>query len=211
MQSLVENLLLLARADAGELTSRPSSIDLVDLVEECWSTQADRAEERGLRVARELPPHCHVHGDGEFLRIVVANLLDNGVSHANAGGEISLHMRVEVEQAIFEVSNTGCAVSAKDLPHVFDRFWRGDVSRSQTGRHAGLGLSLCQRLLRMLGGTIDVRVSPVGLFTARVTLPFEHHPLFSADEPASVPAVSVPKPGSSFRPQTAEVPAPRAE
>jgi signal transduction histidine kinase len=156
MQGLVENLLLLARAEGGQLTLRVAEVEVGELVRECWAMHEARARERGLAVAVDIADRYMVHGDREFLRIVINNLLDNAVSYANNGGRVQVSVVREDSKVMVRVSNTGSTLTARELPQVFERFWRKEMSRSQTGLHAGLGLSLSQRLMVLQGGELRV-------------------------------------------------------
>jgi signal transduction histidine kinase len=170
LHSLMENLLLLARADAGQIKVNRTTLDLVALVEEAWLPLDPRAQEKRLQVSMHIPDKCGVLCDAHVLRIVLTNLLDNAVSYADAGGSVSIRLSILGAHASMEISNTGSQLKPQDPSRVFERFWRGDSSRSHTGRHAGLGLSLSQRLLAITGDTISVESTKDGLFVARVEL-----------------------------------------
>lgn len=171
MQAMVHSLLLLARADAGQLPVSLVAVDLSLLVLESWAAFADRAAARGLRIDCDVPEGRAVNSDAEKLRIVLQNLMDNAVSYADPGSSIRIAARVESpSHVVLEVSNSARAVLQNEIPRLFERFWRGDESRTDTGAHCGLGLSLCQRLTTLIGGTIAASTSE-GVFTVRLTLP----------------------------------------
>jgi signal transduction histidine kinase len=169
LQGLVENLLALARLEAGQVRIDRQATGLVQLVNDCWATVNTRANERGLRFSRELP-------DGDLpldrakLRLVLSNLLDNAVSYADAGGDIRLGARREGHDLILEMSNSGCTLPAAAADQVFARFWRGDTAHSSAGVHCGLGLALCRQLVACQGGTITATISD-GRFTVQLRLP----------------------------------------
>ncbi len=165
MQAMVESLLMLARSDAGQLVVDRQRVDLVPLVDDCWALFRIRAESRGLVVKLNMPDRCEVDTDPGKLRIVLNNLFDNAVSYTDEHGTIELNVKPESsDRATIEVTNTGSQIKPADLPRLFDRFYRGDQSRTDTGVHCGLGLSLCQRLTRLIGGKIDVDLSRPGEF-----------------------------------------------
>jgi two-component system heavy metal sensor histidine kinase CusS len=166
MQEMVESLLLLARADSGQLAAVQRTIDLSLLLSECWAVCQPRAEQRGLRVGWEVPSPCMIESDPDKLRIIFHNLFDNAVCHADENGTI----RVVVDAEAVEISNSGSRVGSDELPHLFDRFWRGDQSRTDTGLHCGLGLSLCRRLMELLGGQISVQAQRGGNFVVRCSI-----------------------------------------
>jgi two-component system, OmpR family, heavy metal sensor histidine kinase CusS len=167
MQAMVESLLLLARADGGQLAAVRKRVDLSQLLSECWADCQMRAEQRGLRIDWEVPSGCIVESDPDKLRIIFQNLFDNAVSYVDDGGMI----RVVVDAEAVEISNSGSKIGSEELPHLFERFWRGDQARTDTGVHCGLGLSLCRRLMELLGGQIGVNAVQGGSFVVRCTIP----------------------------------------
>ena len=101
---------------------------------------------------------------------MIQNLLENAVSHSDCGG--SVHVTAELSNGCCQlcIRNTTSQVSADDVKHLFERFWRGDVSRGDTGDHFGLGLPLAKRLTELVGGTIQAE-SDGHTFGVTVTLP----------------------------------------
>jgi len=167
MQAMVESLLLLARADGGQLAAVRKRVDLSLLLSECWADCQMRAEQRGLRIDWEVPAGCIVESDPDKLRIIFQNLFDNAVSYVDDGGTI----RVVVDAEAVEISNSGSKIGSEEQLHLFERFWRGDQARTDTGVHCGLGLSLCRRLMELLGGQIGVNAVQGGSFVVRCTIP----------------------------------------
>jgi two-component system sensor histidine kinase QseC len=170
MHVMVDNLLTIARADAGQLERVADRFELRELIQECWGQYEARAAERGLRIEWHLEGACPLETDREKLRLVVNNLMDNAVSYADEGGRVVFYAAVYDGRCEMEVSNSGCALSAQEVGRVFERFWRGDIARSETGVHCGLGLSLCRKLIDLLGGSIQVLASG-GMFTVKIGLP----------------------------------------
>ena len=103
--------------------------------------------------------------------MVLNNLIDNAVNYTNQGGQIWLEGHRNGDFVHFSIRNTGSDVAAIDTTSIFERFWRGDAARSQTGRHCGLGLALCRRLIMLLGGTITAQSTFQGEFVIAVMLP----------------------------------------
>ena len=170
MQEMVQRLLLLARADSRQLTVWFGPLDLREMVENSWSKFRHRAEVRGLRVEWNIAEGGFVHSDRELLRIVIDNLFDNAVSHVNEGGVIEVTTARHRDIVDLVVRNSGSQVAAEDVPKVFSRFWRGDQSRTNPALHFGLGLSLCERLMRMLCGELAIKTQRGGVFEVRVRL-----------------------------------------
>jgi signal transduction histidine kinase len=136
--ALVDNLLMLARLDAGQLPVTPSEVDLRELVDECWKPHAATAAARGLTFRNRIDASAIV--DREKLRVILGNLLANAAEYTEAGGWIE----VNAQGALIAVSDSGPALP--DVTKIFDRLWRGDVSRTGTGVHCGIGLALAKSL-----------------------------------------------------------------
>lgn len=170
MQRLVNNLLFLSRLDSGQVHLRRQSVDLPGLASELWSAHAARAADRNLRVAWDMAAMAPVSGDPDLLCLVLGNVLDNAVSHADAGGEISVVGRNDRMKAVVEVSNTGCVIGPDEAKLVFRRFWRGNAAE-RTDQHSGLGLALCQDVMTLLGGSIRVQPERGQCFSVRLELP----------------------------------------
>lgn len=170
MQVMVENLLTLARAESGQLRFEMQAIDLTALARESWELFAPRAATRSIRVHWSGPPSCAVLTDREQLLHVLCNLFENAVSYANDEGEILIETAASDGAGTITIANTGCTLSKQETVHVFDRFWRKDPSRGDTGVHSGLGLALAKRITELLGGTIRADADG-GAFRVSVTLP----------------------------------------
>jgi two-component system heavy metal sensor histidine kinase CusS len=189
LQSLVESLLMLARADAGQVAAQREEVDLAAILGDCWATFESRAIKRQLSVQKQWPHDCHVTADRQFLLVVINNLLDNAVSHADAGGQIQLNVNEQERQVILQISNSDSRLNATDLEHIFERFWRGDASRSQTGLHAGLGLGLCQKLLKLMNGSI-LAEKREGMFRVTIALLRPTNASTSGTTPPRAPATA---------------------
>jgi heavy metal sensor kinase len=172
LQRMVENLLHLARADAGQLEIRHESVDLSEVIRECWQPLEESARARGLRVAWGLSAPGTVATDRDKLRVIVQNVLDNAVTYANAKGQISVSTSGDDGTIVLAVSNMGSNLSAGDVSRVFDRFWRADPSYRQVeAGHCGLGLPLCKAVIERLGGSIEAAADAAGVFTITIRLP----------------------------------------
>ena len=171
MQSMVDTLLMLARLDVQQVRFKTQPIQLAELIESSWLGMAERAGQRDIRFENRVGAETTCPSDPEHLSRVFTNLLDNAVAYADHGGRIwTTAQRTDGAMEI-AVSNTGCSLTAEQVAHVFDSFWRGDASRSATGTHCGLGLALVQRLMTALGGSAAAHLEPGGIFTLRLTLP----------------------------------------
>ncbi|HEY2589895.1 MAG TPA: ATP-binding protein [Tepidisphaeraceae bacterium] len=171
MHAMVDSLLILARADAGGVPVSPTTFSLPALIDEAWRPFAERAEARQLRVTRTADVDQPIHADREKLRQVLNNLFDNAVSYADEGGAVRVMPDADTTAVRLTVANTGSRTSPEQAGLVFDRFWRGDASRTDTGTHCGLGLSITKELVRLMGGTIQAESSDGREFIVRVELP----------------------------------------
>jgi len=172
MHSLVDRLMILARADVRQLPVTRSAVDVATLVRECWGPFQAAATDKGVRASFAFADDLLAETDPEQFAMVVNNLLDNAVSHCDAGGWLRVEGRARADGGRVElrVSNSGSVLTAAQSRQVFDRFWRGDAARRNTGVHCGLGLSLCRELVAAMEGTIEAS-SDAGVFSVRVTLP----------------------------------------
>jgi two-component system, OmpR family, heavy metal sensor histidine kinase CusS len=158
MQTMIERLLLLSRAEAGQIAVNLSSVDVHSLLLDCWQDHEAAARARGLTLelrGKEIPP---VRADAELLRIIFNNLFDNAISYADAGSILRVEIVPFPDHVGISFTNTGHALKAEDVPRLQDRFWRKDAARSATGLHAGLGLSLVQRLAGLQGMKLGLRL-----------------------------------------------------
>ncbi len=153
-QRLVETLLSLVRMDAGGAVLDRSFVEIHDLIERTWSTFQTRAANRDLTVTIDGPRGVLLDTDSEMIRVVLANLCDNAVDYTDLGGYISFTWYLETRGLVMKVATTGCDLNHEQAQRVFDRLWRADSARGDTGFHAGLGLPLCQKVVHALGGTI---------------------------------------------------------
>jgi two-component system OmpR family sensor kinase len=179
MTALVEDLLLLARLDAG----RPLAHDPVDLTMLVVDAVSDaHAAGPGHDWQLDLPAEpVPVIGDQARLHQVLANLLANARTHTPEGTTVIVGVGTTTDQALIKVTDTGPGIPVELQPHVFERFARGDGSRSRAAGSTGLGLSIVHAVVAALGGTVSVDSEPGRTeFTVRL-------PLSPAGAPALVP------------------------
>ncbi len=154
MRRLTESLLELARLDAGQEIMRRDRLDLAVIARDCVKLIRPLAAARRLAIHGDFAP-AETVGDADRLKQVVTNLLANAVRYNQDDGEIRIATHVEEGFAILTVADTGQGISAEDLPRVFERFYRGDKSRSGSG-NSGLGLAIGKAIVAAHGGTITV-------------------------------------------------------
>jgi heavy metal sensor kinase len=172
---LVNQLLLLAESDAGRLPIGSEPIDLDQVVTRAVEMFRGVAESRNIELRLNCKRPISVPGDGGRLRQVVNNLLDNAIKYSEEGQRVQIELREGPQkgQALLKVRDFGSGIPPADLPHLFERFFRGDKARerSRTRRGTGLGLSICQSIVAAHGGQIKI-TSTVGKgTTVTVVLP----------------------------------------
>jgi two-component system OmpR family sensor kinase/two-component system sensor histidine kinase BaeS len=175
---LVNDLQLLSLAEAGELPLHRGPVVVAELLGTVAGRFATAAAEMGVTVvARDADAALTVEADPKRLEQVLSNLVGNALRHTAAGGEVVLAAeRVagpdKVESVSLSVSDTGAGIPAEELPYIFDRFWRGDRSRTREGGSgSGLGLAIARQLVLAHGGEITAE-SEVGVGTVvTVALP----------------------------------------
>jgi heavy metal sensor kinase len=154
MRRLIESLLELARFDAGQEVLKRMSFDLAQTAAECMQLVQPLADERKVQIIPELCPMLFA-GDPERLAQVVTNLLTNAIQYNRPDGEVRVKLSATGGLAVLEIANTGKGIAPEDLPHVFERFYRVDKSRTGAG-NSGLGLSICKAIIEAHGGTIEI-------------------------------------------------------
>lgn len=166
MQALVENLLLMSRADNRQIQVQRRRVLLRDVVDESWAAFEARGRGRGLTFSNQLPPAASIDSDPEKLRIIVSNLLANAVEYTVPGGAIVV--RGGTGGIGLEVWNSGPDIPADVLPRLFDRFFRADPARAADQGHAGIGLSLVKSISDLLDMEVSARNESQGGVTFRV-------------------------------------------
>ncbi len=158
---LVDDLLLLARADSGGTVFTMEAVDLCASARSAVEQAVILAEPKGITVASEIPADTIlVEGDDAALSRLWLILLDNAVKYTNPGGHIRFAVAAANGHAGVKVTDTGVGIRAEELPHIFDRFWRADKVRSRALGGAGLGLSIAQWILKWHRGSITVTSEP---------------------------------------------------
>ena len=152
---MVETLLSLSRVERRQNGIERQSVQVDRILRECWSTLETRSKAKGLRERWNVSPIA-IETDPEKLRVVLRNVLANAVSHSDPDGTLDVTTSTRNGTVEIQVANSGNQLNAKQLERVFDRFWRGDSSRSGTGEHFGLGLTLVKSLVEVLDGTVTV-------------------------------------------------------
>jgi signal transduction histidine kinase len=173
MRRLVEDLLLLSRVEARDREPSREPVDLAALLDTLAQRVRPLVHERGQTLELRLPDHLVTTGNAMQLEHLFKNLLDNAVKHAPAGAAITVRASSDPTGVSVAVHNTGSVIAPEDRPHVFERFYRADKSRSRTvGAVAGsgLGLAIAQEVAQRHGGAITLESAPQTGTTFTVTL-----------------------------------------
>jgi two-component system OmpR family sensor kinase/two-component system sensor histidine kinase BaeS len=158
---LVEDLRTLAQAEAGQLDLDRQAVDVGELLQEAVLAFENQSAERRIRLSLEVPDGLpRVSADGRRLAQVLGNLLTNALRHTPEGGQVTISAAAARGAVRLAVTDTGTGIPADELPHVFDRFWRGDKSRSRAGGGVGLGLAIARQFIELHGGTIGAESTP---------------------------------------------------
>jgi heavy metal sensor kinase len=169
LTALVNGLLLLARADAGEIQLRQERVDLTALAAQVVDMYEPLAEERGINLVTENSSGVLVLGDASRLRQLVTNLIDNAMRFTGSGGSVTLRVESDETRATLSVRDTGEGIPESHLPHIFERFYQVNSARSSGG--CGLGLSISRWIAEAHGGSIDARSREGSGTTFVVSLP----------------------------------------
>lgn len=170
MSRMVENMLTLARMDEGKLQLLKTTVDLEALGRSVANALRPLAERKGVRLDVD-GGEGSVRADRERLYQVVANLVDNGVKHGEAGGSVRVSVWRRGSEAGLTVADTGPGIPADVLPRIFDRFVRADPARSTAEGGTGLGLAICRGIVEAHGGRIWAESEPGKGSSFSVALP----------------------------------------
>ncbi|HEV3058100.1 MAG TPA: ATP-binding protein [Vicinamibacterales bacterium] len=172
MTELLDNLLTLARADAGSERCVLEPVDLNDLVAEACRAPAALAQLKGLTFAApKSAPTIEVRGDALLLLRLFVILLDNAVKYTSTGGQIVVAVEAGTDAAVVVIRDTGIGMSEEDVPKIFDRFYRSDKARSRDSGGSGLGLAIARWIVDVHRGSIVVQSRLGAGSEFRVTLP----------------------------------------
>lgn len=167
LQSIIDDLQVLALADAGRLVVHPELVDLAELVAQVVTAQQPAAAGKDVALTSRSVGDLECEVDPVRVRQALGNLVGNAIRYTDAG---SVEVLADGSGAdiVLTVTDTGHGIAATDLPHVFDRFWRAERSRARRSGGSGLGLAITKHLVEAHGGTIQID-SAVGVGTV-VTL-----------------------------------------
>jgi two-component system OmpR family sensor kinase len=169
LSRLVEDMLTLARADAGGHQMRRARLYLDDVIADCRRAVAVLAADRGIAIHAEPPDTLVVNGDEQLLRQMLLNLLQNAIQNTPPGGTVTVRAETAGDSVTLSVADTGRGIAAADRERIFDRFVQLDPSRSGSG--TGLGLPIARWIAEAHGGTLTLESSGSAGSVFRVSLP----------------------------------------
>ncbi len=200
MSRLVNDLLLLARADNGELKLNVEPLDLDLIVGEAYREARILAKDRDVKITVLDFEPVRINGDADRLKQLLSNLVSNAIKFTLDGGQIILSLRKTENDAVLQVQDTGIGIEPEHLQRIFDRFYQADASRFRLGGEgAGLGLSIAQWIAEAHGGKIRVDSVLGAGTTFTVTIPH-------IEEPTKVMSAQVTRPRLSIIRRTSPPP-----
>ncbi|UYM22842.1 HAMP domain-containing histidine kinase [Streptomyces albus] len=170
LQHIIDDLQVLAAADAGSLRLSPRKLNLRELAEQSLDAHETAAQAGRVALIGHFTDDLTTEGDPVRLRQVLGNLLSNAIRHTPPNGSVTVSA-YRVEGGVeLHVADTGSGIQPEDLPRIFDRFWRAEQSRSRNTGGSGLGLSIVRHLVHAHGGEVSVVSSPGAetVFTVRL-------------------------------------------
>jgi len=155
LTGMVNIMLEIAQADSGVLKITASKIDVNEIVRRGYELFLPVAQDDEVQLELNLQKELMiVTGDAPRLQRAIANLIDNAIKYTGSSGKVKVSTQGDATHVRIQIEDTGCGIGSEDMPHIFERFYRGDRSRSTNGN--GLGLSLAQSIIKVHSGVIDV-------------------------------------------------------
>ena len=159
LQRTVDDLQLLALADAGQLRLQRQAVPLAPLLRQACTALSGPAAAAGITLTLDCPDTV-VIADPDRLRQIVQNLISNAIRHSHPAGSVHIRATSQDDCLRLDVIDHGTGIAAADLPRIYDRFWRAEKSRSRAAGGSGLGLAIVRQLAEAHGGTVSARSIP---------------------------------------------------
>jgi len=171
----VLNMLMdISEVEAGAVKLEVEEVNVLALMNQVCELYRCVAEDKNIVMAIECPEGLYMFVDRNRLRQVIANLLDNALKYSRAGGDVKLAAAYQGSEIVITITDSGIGIEREDLARIWDRFYRGDKSRTQRG--LGLGLSLVKAMIEAHKGKIEVSSEPGRGSCFLISLPFDHTP-----------------------------------
>lgn len=185
LTKIVDSLAMLSKADAGQIPLKMESLHLNELTDDILADAQVLAHPQEIEVQMS---HCEplvILGDRHRLRQLLLNLTDNAIKYNQPKGKILFSLTQDGDNALLSIKNTGPGLEVEKIPHVFERFYRGDPAHNSKIEGCGLGLSICQWIVQIHKGTIRFDSHPHDWTTVRVTFPLVK------PQPGSTPSLAI--------------------
>ncbi|RPJ04685.1 MAG: hypothetical protein EHM36_09520 [Deltaproteobacteria bacterium] len=166
---MINTMLMISKTESGIGKLSREEVDVASLVRDACELFEPMAEDKGVTLRCNAPERSLLIGDNRLIQRMLSNLIDNAIKYTPAGGSVTVFVSENESQVLLSVKDTGIGISPDELPRVFERFYRCDQSRSQSG--IGLGLSLARAIAQAHSGDITATSVPNQGSTFTVTLP----------------------------------------
>ncbi|MGW7425239.1 sensor histidine kinase [Streptomyces sp. NPDC054813] len=160
LQRIIDDLQDLAAADAGTLRMHREPVRAADMVDQVAAAHRVAADAAGVTLLTDVDGTAWLDADPVRMRQALGNLVSNAIRHTPADGTVTLAARRAGDEVVLTVTDTGKGIAPDDLPHVFERFWRAEKSRSRRTGGSGLGLPIVRHLVAAHGGTVEAASEP---------------------------------------------------
>ena len=188
--NLINDILDLAKVEAGRMELQPSTFELPELLDNAASQVRERATRQGIGLTVATDGSVGgMEGDERKVKQILFNLLSNAVKFTPSGGKITLAAKAADEEVVISVRDTGIGISAEDQEKIFEEFYQVGTSRTQEG--TGLGLALTRRLVELHGGRLSVESEPGVGSTFTVTMPLHQAAVVHDELPGPIAAEAV--------------------
>jgi len=171
MSALVNDLLTLARVDAGQEQLTLEKLDFSLLVQDTADSLRSLAVQKGIALLCDITPSLFISGDQLYLTRLVINIIDNAIKYTPPGGTVRVTVATIAKRLCLTVSDSGPGIAPEHLPHLFDRFYCADTARARAQGGAGLGLAICKWIVEAHHGDIAVSSQPGHGTTFTIRLP----------------------------------------
>lgn len=172
--SMLNTLMDISEAEHGAMRLERERLSVRALISQAVELYRDVAEDKGLQLSTMVPAELCFSADRNRMLQVMTNLLDNAIKYTPSGGQVTITAASNYDRIILAVADTGIGISPEDLPHIWDRLYRGDKSRSQRG--LGLGLSLVKAIVQAHNGSVTALSTPSNGAVFTVALPLRPLP-----------------------------------
>lgn len=172
---LVDDLHLLSLADQASLELTLAPVDLAALAREQFSHFEPRMAGQGLTLTLDAPETLILQADAHRLHQLLSNLLENSLRYTDSPGQVRILLQGDSGQITLEIQDSAPDVPDTELPRIFDRLYRVDLSRSRALGGSGLGLAICREIVLAHGGDIQAEKSPLGGLSIKIHLPVNSH------------------------------------